>query len=245
MANPLKNHPFAVSAHFDSSIILTFSVDKNELIDLIPQPLTLDLYLDKWAFITVAMVDTKNLRPKAFPKIFGNDFFLIGYRIFVRYKTSAGRNLRGLYILKSETNKKKMEILGNIFTNYNYQTIDLTQKDHNNQIEISSKKSNFNIVFNRIDDEVISLPEGSIFPNWKEARKFVGPMPFTFQVNQEQKKVLIIEGLRDNWKSNPIQVQSSYVDFINRFGFKSIKLANAFEIIDVDYDWKKGVLDTW
>ena len=73
----------------------------------------------------VAMVQTRELRPKGLPKFRGNSFFLIGYRIFVRYINKAGKRLRGLYILKSETDKKKMEWLGNIFTHYNYSTTDI------------------------------------------------------------------------------------------------------------------------
>jgi len=71
----LKNHPFAVEAHFDSSLVLTFAVPKEQIQNLIPDCLELDIFQDKWAFITVAMVHTKNLRPKGFPKFMGNDFF--------------------------------------------------------------------------------------------------------------------------------------------------------------------------
>ena len=110
----LKNHPFAVEAFFESSLVLTFAIPKEQLQPLIPECLTLDTFDDKWAFIAVAMVQTKGLRPKGFPALFGNDFFLIGYRVFVRYQNNAGKNLRGLYILKSETDKKKMEFFGNI-----------------------------------------------------------------------------------------------------------------------------------
>ena len=105
----LKNHPFAVEAFFESSLVLTFAIPKEQIQSLIPECLTLDTFDDKWAFIAVAMVQTKGLRPKGFPALLGNDFFLIGYRVFVRYQNNAGKNLRGLFILKSETNKKKME----------------------------------------------------------------------------------------------------------------------------------------
>jgi uncharacterized protein YqjF (DUF2071 family) len=105
----LKNHPFAVEAFFESSLVLTFAVPKEQIQHLIPECLTLDTFDDKWAFIAVAMVQTKALRPKGLPEWLGNNFFLIGYRVFVRYTNQAGRNLRGLYILKSETDKKKME----------------------------------------------------------------------------------------------------------------------------------------
>ena len=122
MLSFLKDHPFAVDAHFDSSLVLTFAVPKEELQDRIPECLELDTFDDKWAFVAIAMVQTKDLRPKGFPKFMGNDFFLIGYRVFVRYTNKKGKRLRGLYILKSETNKKKMQIMGNTFTHYNYRS---------------------------------------------------------------------------------------------------------------------------
>lgn len=245
MAFSLRNHPFGVSAHFNSTTILTFSVDKEELAPLVPEPLILDLYQDKWAFLTVAMVDTKHLRPTGLPKILGRSFFLIGYRIFVRYKTSSGRTLRGLYILKSETNKKIMEVLGDVFSRYNYKTIDITQNQEDNLVSIYSNKSNFKVSYSKCKEESAALPEGSIFLNWKDARKFVGPMPFTFEVDAKKRTVLILEGKRNTWIANPIHVESEHFAFLNKLHLNSLQLANAFEICDVSYSWKKGVLDSW
>lgn len=112
MLSFLKNHPFAVEAFFKYSMVLTFAFPKEELQHLIPECLTLDTLNDKWAFIAVALVQTKDLRPKGFPNFAGHDFLLIGYRIFVKYTNNAGKKFRGLYILKSETDKKIMEIFG-------------------------------------------------------------------------------------------------------------------------------------
>src|SRR5258705_792971 len=140
MLSFLKNHPFAVEAFFESSLVFTFAIPKEQIQHLIPECLELDTLNDKWAFIAVAMVQTKELRPKGFPKFMGNNFFLIGYRVFVRFTNNAGKSLRGLYILKSETDKKKMEFMGNIFTHYNYTTTDITQKEQTNSYEISSVK---------------------------------------------------------------------------------------------------------
>jgi hypothetical protein len=78
MLSFLKNHPFAVEAFFESSLVLTFAVPKEQLKPLIPECLQLDTFNDKWTFVAVAMVQTKDLRPKGFPKFLGNDFFLIG-----------------------------------------------------------------------------------------------------------------------------------------------------------------------
>lgn len=244
MLSYLKNHPFAVEAFFESSLVLTFAVPKEQLQNLIPECLQLDTFQDKWAFIAVAMVQTKDLRPKGFPKFMGNNFFLIGYRIFVRYTTNAGKNLRGLYILKSETDKKKMEFIGNIFTHYNYTTTDILQTETELTKEIKSIQSNFKLRIDKTEQNA-SLPQNSPFADWKEARRFAGPLPFTFTFNKKTKEVLIVEGVRQNWTPSPVKIMDYNFDFLEKIGIGNPILANAFVINNVAYHWKKGKIETW
>ena len=240
----LKNHPFAVEAHFDSSLVFTFAVPKEELQKFIPECLTLDTFQDKWAFIAIAMVQTKDLRPKGFPKFMGNDFFLIGYRVFVRYTTKAGKNLRGLYILKSETDKMKMQFLGNLFTHYNYTTTDITQKEVEGRKKIFSVNSKCDLEISTSEEEVM-LPAYSPFNDWKEARRFAGPLPFTFTYNEESKEVLIIEGVRENWVPKPVNVLNYDFEFLRTLELEKPLLANAFVISNIPYCWKKGRIEKW
>lgn len=240
----LKDHPFAVETYFENSIVLTYAVAKEELQDLIPECLELDTFDNEWAFIALAMVNTKDLRPKGFPKFMGNDFFLIGYRVFVRYTDKRGKRLRGLYILKSETNKSKMSFFGNIFTHYNYTTTDITYKKEDKNLHISSNKSGLDVTINS-DKPDIQLPKNSPFTDWKEARRFAGPLPFTFTYNEDKKEVLIIEGVRQNWKPQPLHVEKANVGFIKHKGFKKIQLANAFVVSNIPYYWKKGKVEQW
>lgn len=244
MLSFLKNHPFAVEAFFENSLVLTFAVHREQLKTYIPECLQLDTFNDKWAFIAIAMVQTKALRPKGFPKFMGNDFFLIGYRVFVRYTNKAGKNLRGLYILKSETDKKKMEFIGNIFTHYNYTTTDIFKNKKINSEEIISTKSKFKITIDTTDEKV-SLPQNSPFIDWKEARRFAGPLPFTFTYNPVTKEVLIIEGVRQNWSPVPVKVIEYDFEFLNSLKLKDPILANAFVIKSIPYYWKKGKIESW
>lgn len=240
----LKDHPFAVEAFFERSVVLTFAVPKEQLEKLIPPCLELDTFQDKWAFIAVALVQTKGLRPKGFPKFLGNDFFLIGYRVFVRYTTQKGKRLRGLYILKSETDKAKMKLFGNIFTHYNYSTTDITTIEDEQELLISSNQSKFEFKLAQTTDS-IALPEHSPFTDWKEARKFAGPLPFTFTFNSKTNEVLIIEGVRQNWKPKPVDVLHYNVDFLRTLNIQNPILANAFIIQDIPYYWKKGKKELW
>lgn len=244
MINFLKNHPFAVQTHFESSLVLTFAVPKEQLQNLIPECLELDTFQDKWAFIAIAMVQTKGLRPKGFPSFMGNDFFLIGYRIFVRYTNNAGKRLRGLYIIKSQTDKKKMEFFGNIFTHYNYTTTDIEQTRSENFKTIRSEQSKFEVTIEETNDE-IKIPENSPFTDWKDARKFAGPLPHTFTVNTKDNTILTILGIRQNWKPKAVKVECYHFDFLNKLDLQNMVLANAFEIKNIPYFWEKGKIEKW
>lgn len=241
----LKNHPFAVEAFFERSMVFTFAVPKNEIQHLIPPCLELDTFNDEWAFIAVAMVQTKDLRPKGFPALLGNDFFLIGYRVFVKYINPAGKRRRGLYILKSETNKRKMQVFGNMFTHYRYKTTDIHQQKEKDTLEIRSTRSGFSVLIDQSANDAISLPPESPFGDWKEARKFAGPLPFTFTYQPETKTVLIIEGVRENWMPRPLHVLNYQFSFLDKMNLKDIRLANAFIIENIPYYWKKGKLEKW
>lgn len=240
----LKDHPFAVEAFFESSLVLTFAVPKEQLVHLVPECVEVETFDDTWGFVALAMVQTKNLRPKGFPEYLGNDFFLTGYRVFVRYTNATGKKYRGLYILKSETNKRKMEFFGNFFTHYNYATTDITLTENQQQLKIDSQKSGLNVVVATETTEV-PLPKNSPFKNWKEARKFAGPLPFTFTYTPETKEVLIIEGVRTAWKPLPVCVLAQHSDFLDSLQLKGMVLANAFIIKNIPYWWKKGRKELW
>ena len=244
MPSFLRNHPFAVEAFFESSLVLTYAVEKEELQNKIPDCLELDTLNDTWAFIAVAMVQTKNLRPKGFPQFLGNDFFLAGYRIFVRYTTSTGKRLRGLYIIKSETDKKKMVFFGNMFTHYRYTLTDIECEKANSLYYVQSDRSGLNIEV-ELSSEEEPLPPQSPFRNWKEARRFAGPLPFTFTYNTTTREVLIIEGVRENWMPKPVMVRRANVEFVNQQQFGNVFLANAFILENIPYYWKKGKIDIW
>lgn len=244
MLSFLKDHPFAVASHFDISLVLTYAVPREQLQGLIPECLSLDAHDDKWAFIAVAMVKTRNLRPKGFPEFLGNDFIFTGYRIFVQYNTSYGKRLRGLYIIRSETDKTKMAVLGNVFTHYNYQTTDIMFLQRGNVIEVHSLKSNLSVkVEERSAD--IALPIRSPFKDWKAARRFAGPLPFTFTYDSVNKEVLIIEGVREDWAPKPVKGVESKVGFFDSLQLEDVVLANAFVISNVPYYWEKGRKDKW
>jgi hypothetical protein len=74
----LKDHPFAVAGHFDTSLVLTYSVQPSPLFDLYHFRRS----KEKWGSIAVAMVRAKSLRPKGFMKFSEAILFLQGTEYF-------------------------------------------------------------------------------------------------------------------------------------------------------------------
>ncbi len=243
MRSYLKSHPFAVQAHFEHSLVLTYALPKEQLEQFIPECLSLDTFQDKWAFVAIAMVKTSALRPKGFPKLLGQDFFLIGYRIFVRYMDKRGKRLRGLFILQSETDSLRMKTAGNIFTHYNYEQTDISFQASDDRMTVESKKSKFKVIANLSEDP--PLPDGSCFDNWAEARKFAGPLPHTFTYDADKQEVLIIRGLRQNWKPRPVEVEKAAQAFFQQLNLPDAQLANAFLVSNIPYEWGKGKTEKW
>lgn len=243
MFDTWKCHPFAVEAFFVNSLVLAYAVPRDELYRLIPQCLEPDTYQDVWGFVAVAMVQTRKLRPKGFPAFLGNDFLLTGYRVFVRYTSRSGKRLRGLYILKSETDSRKMEILGSLFIHYNYSATDLMMESDDRFISVSSENSRLQVKA-QIQTNA-ALPPASPFCDWKEARRFAGPLPYTFTYNDRAEEVLIIEGVRQHWKPEPVEVIFAQSEFVQQLGFRQTILANAFIVRNIPYYWKKGRKEIW
>jgi hypothetical protein len=91
----------------------------------------------------------------------------------------------------------------------------------------------------------VALPPNSPFSDWKEARRFAGPLPFTFTYDKAKKEVLIIEGVRQNWTPQPLAVQKQKVGFIESKAIDGLVLANAFLVQNIPYWWKKGRIEKW
>lgn len=239
----IRDHPFPVETRFKTSLVLTWALPAVQLKPLLPEHLEPDTLDDQTGFVAVALVDTRGLRPKGFPAWMGNDFILAGYRIFVRYTSREGKRLRGLYILGSGTNKRKMTWLGGIFTRYRYSYSPIRFMRSPGQLMIESPKEQLKI---EVDlKKEAALPTGSPFRDWKEARRFAGPLPFTFSWLADNKEMLIVEGVRSNWEPRPVEVTHATAGLLQQPALKGAVLANAFIIEDIPYYWKKGKKEKW
>lgn len=239
----LKRHPFPVIASFDRVVALSFAFPETTLRPLVPPGLELDAY-EGFGFVTVALVWTRRMRPAGFPGFLGRNFFLAGYRIFTRLQDGDGRKLRGLRILRSETDSRFMTHAGNLMTGYRYRRILAEIGTAADSIRVTTRlpdgRPTLALSFDpRI--ETTQPPAGSPFPDWRTARRFAGPMPFTFSP-QNDGSFVVIEGAREPWTPRPLTVDHWQVGLFDEAPFAGTRpvLANAFIVEGISYRWSKG-----
>jgi len=239
----LKSHPFAVVATLERVVAVSFAFPEGVLRPLIPAGLEIDTY-EGFGFVTVALVWTRNLRPAGFPAWLGQDFFLAGYRVFTRLRDESGRRLRGLKILRSETDQRRMVWLGNQLTGYHYRHVKVVIDSHGTETRIRTTQTDgqpsLDLAFEDGGGD-IALPDGSPFPDWRTARRFAGPMPFTFSPEPDGSFV-VIEGSRTDWTPRPVRLKSWKVGLFDEpplNGAPAIA-ANAFAVDHIPYRWLRG-----
>lgn len=246
MLEALKRHPFGVEAYFRWSLVLTYALPEEALRPLVPPELTLDTH-EGSAFLAIALVQTEGLRPRGFPRALGRDFFLSGYRVFTRFERPRKQPLRGLRILRSDTDKRMMVGLGNVFTHYGYRLARVQNQRAGARltIEVETPSREADLSVEADLTEGVGLPEGSPFDSLEDARRFAGPLPYTFDIDAPTGNVLVVRGLRKAWDPRPVKIVRHASSFLERpeLARHAPRLANAFFVENVPYAWKPGVLE--
>ncbi len=224
---------------FDFSLVLAYALPAHALEPLLPPGLELDRVGDL-GLLAVALVQTRELRPAGWPRALGRDFFLSGYRVFARLRSRP--SIRGLRILRSDADSRVMTWSGNLFTRYGYELCS-TRVDRSAEHLAVTVDGSARLRVGADLRPVHHVPTGSPFRDMKEARRFAGPLPNTFGWEPETGSLVIVGSARVSWEPIPVAVEVRALQFLERFAAFNPVLANAFYVEDVDYCWRRGVLE--
>src|ERR1700722_8294792 len=243
MLHLFKRHPIPISAFFRHSVVLTYAFPPEVLKPLLPAALVLDTWRD-FAFLAVALVQTECLRPSFLPAALGRSFFLSGYRIFTRLAAGA-QSKRGLMILRSDTDHPWMVRSGNLLTHYNYRLCEVNLGETRDELHwtIRTPRTEADLeVKVCLDSDHTALPANSPFRSHSEARRFAGPLPYTFDYEQETNSIIGICASRQDWNPEPVLVDVRRITFLDQQRFRGAQpiLANAFHVQNVPYRWQRG-----
>lgn len=239
----LRRHPIAIAAHLRTCLTLTYALPPAPLRPLLPPGLALETF-DGFGLMAVAVVQTEALRPASWPAALGQTFFLAGYRVFTTFRRSSGPPLRGLRILRSDANRARMVAGGNLLTHYHYHRCRARLVREASALHVTVRTADgFGDLDLTADLGHPALPAGSPFSSVRDARRFAGPLPYTFDYEPQTHAIIAISATRTNWQPAPIAVVVERISFFDQPEFDGCRpiLAAAFHVSHVDYRWERGV----
>jgi uncharacterized protein DUF2071 len=249
----LRRHPLPMRTHFAHSLVLTYALPPVVLAPLVAPGLALDTYEapdgTAHAFVAVGVVSALRLRPAGLPAACGRDYVLTGYRIITRFPTPAGRTMRGLQILRSDTDRPTMVVGGNLLTRYHYRLARIRFEATGSWLraEIRSRNGHADLTVTAdLASRPAPLPPSSPFATVADARRFAGPLPYTFSHEARTGSIVVVKAHRTAWRPEPIAVNVDRLTFFNDGPFQGVRpvLANAFHVADLDYGWHRGTRRT-
>ncbi|MGW7001885.1 DUF2071 domain-containing protein [Streptomyces sp. NPDC054933] len=248
MRHLLRRHPLPLRTHFAHSLVLTYAFPADVLRPLLTPGLELDTYpagTREYGFAAVALVDLRALRPPFAPRVLGSDQLMTGYRVFTRFRTPGGRTMRGLRILRSDTSSRVLALGGNVLTRYHYQLAQLGCRVTGDRLEfaVRSRDAAADLLIAANIKDAAPLPAGSPFASERDARRFAGPLPYTFEYEPRDDSVTVVKAFRTRWEPRSVAVDVRRLTFFEHGVFAGTRplLANAFHVAGVDYGWHAGV----
>ena len=239
----LRRHPLAIDARLEDCITLTYALPAPVLRRLLPPGRELETF-GSYGFVAVALVQTRSLRPSGWPEALGQNFFLAGYRVFTTFERPDGRTVRGLRILRSDADRTRMVIGGNLLTHYHYHRCDATIAPSAGGVAVRVRTPDGGGDLDlTAESHGAPLPAGSPFASLRQARRFAGPLPFTFDYEAETHSIVAINATRTNWQPAPVSVNVRRISFFDHpmFAGCTPALASAFRITGINYRWHRGV----
>lgn len=248
----LQRHPLPMESHFKHSLVVTWAFEPAALERFLVPGLELDTYTDRtgdrWAFAAVAMVDLDALRVTGMPRALSSAQVMTGYRVFCRmdrprHGATGTTTMRGLRILGSQSTSLFGAVGANLTTRYHYRKVEamVTVTDRRLRFLVTTPDGSADLdVSARLDDA--ALPADTVFASAADARRFAGPLPYTFSPDPDG--IVVVKSDRSGWTPEPVAIEVAEATFFDRGPFAGVpkRLANAFHIADLDYGWRPGEL---
>jgi hypothetical protein len=138
-----------------------------------------------------------------------------------------------------------MKLGGNLLTHYRYRLadIDLTPTEDQLAVRITTPSAEADLhVIARLSGSPAPLPPTSPFRSLRDARRFAGPLPWTFDYEPQTRSIVMIRARRSQWQPRQVAVEVKTCGFLEHAPFSTAepRLASAFHAAGLDYGWERG-----
>ena len=243
MLHLLKRHPIPVSAFFLHSLVLTYAFPPEILQPLLPAGLVLDTYRG-FAFLAVALVQTRESAARFSTR--GNGLQFLSERLQNFHEACWQRAVEARIADFAKRHGPSVDGTRREFADPLQLPLlrgNLEERGREIHWTIRTPRAEADLeVLARVTGNPAPLPCASPFSTLAEARRFSGPLPYTFDYEEATHSIIGILAVRQSWNPQPVAVEVLCNTFLDQEPFCHAQpiLANAFHVQDVPYQWQRG-----
>jgi hypothetical protein len=225
-------------------LLLTYRVAADAVRGLLPDGLALSTFRG-WAFWNVVLCRVLAMRPRGVPRCLGVDYSHVAYRLHVRAEAAGGRELDGLYFVRSDADRAWLARAGNVMTDLRFEAsrIDWAGDNQTMTVRVSNSPSGCGDadVTVRLGTN-ISLPGDSCFDSPRSAAAFLKYRPLGLATDSTGRRLRLTEVLRNDrdWHERPVAVERSRFAFFDRLKMPAMHLERAVTVAAIPYRWRLG-----
>ena len=217
MHTSLKTIPITYRGELHDVRLINFSVALDEVMPFVPAGITPRNFNNR-AMISMVNVNLKKMHPHFAPACLNFAYRHIGFRLLINDGAFNNGKHKGIYFLKSFTDKPWIVWGGKLFTNYNLETAYIAWTSQHFKLQQVDKFLQY----------TISSEEANLLPNLKAT---IGSIDRAYLVEKGNLRMIQIQ--REKWPLQEIAIS----DFKTNF-FTSARQEGAFRVPEtIFYQW--------
>ncbi len=238
--SPLR---YTIRGRLTECVQLAFRTPRDHVRKLIPRGFKL-LTHEGFAFWSVCISRTEGIRPAGIPPFMSVTCHHVSYRLLVRVPVSGGKELRGSYFIRSDTDNSLVCTGGNILTDFHFHRSRIALKREDSLLDITVEDPRGvaeGYMIGEITDECVLTPD-SCFADEDEAHRVLKLHPRGLSLDKGGRVVDIAEMQRDDkaMKEHPIRVGRWGFTFLRHMDQPEAHLETGNWLEPLDYSWRLG-----
>lgn len=198
--------------------LVNLSVDISEVENLVPAGIRVRNFNGR-AIISLVNVMLKNMHPSFVPEAFGFNYRHVAFRLLVEDSHLNDGQSKGIYFLRSFTDKPMIVLGGQLLTDYNLENAQLTCTESMLELKQGDKFLTY-----ALDESVIPQKNEELF-------KVIGSIDRAYSVLGNDLRMVRI--MREKWPIEPVECYHFQTNF-----FITARLEGAFKVNEViHYQW--------
>lgn len=211
----LKKIPVTYIGELHQVRLVNFWVDYDEVLPMVPRGIKVRSFNGK-ALISLVNVELKKMHPSFFPGAFNFGYRHVAFRLLVEdAQLNNGAN-KGIYFLRSFTDRADIVAGGNLLTDYRLENAEIRNLDR--MMELRQGDHYFNYAL-----DLSGVPFAD-----PEQKEIIGALDRAYSIEDGRLKMVKI--MREKWPIRQVQCYLAETNF-----FKTARPASAFVVDEIIY----------